>query len=60
VLVGFYFSHGKNCGAMIELSASNPSSTDPSKTRTTRSDRQFCVNGGRCQQGYRYRTKGKG
>ena len=44
---------------MIRLSASKPSSTDPSKTRKTRSDPQFCDNGGRCQQCYRYRTKGK-
>ncbi len=52
-------THCKNCGATIKLTASKPTSTDPSKTRKVRSDRQFCDNKGRCQQSYNYRTKGK-
>ena len=52
-------THCKNCGAMIKLTASKPTSTDPSRTRKTRSDRQFCDNKGKCQQRYCYRTKGK-
>lgn len=52
-------THCKSCGATIKLTASKPTSTDPSKTRKVRSDRQFCDNNGRCQQSYNYRTKGK-
>ena len=52
-------THCKACGKLIQLTAREPSSTDPSKRRKTRQDTQFCRNNGKCRQRYYYQTKEK-